>query len=268
MGLLLATLVFWLLASFGFLDNSAGGIVLAWLLVFIFALAVFQRHAEGDELASWWRENRKLVIVAELVFLILFCGWALFRAHQNTIVGTEKPMELAFFSAVQRSSGFPPDDPWMSGYAISYYYMGYVMWSALATLSGVASTVGFNLTVASLFALTGLTAFGVACNLARSRNRDSLAPGDQGASFRAAAGVGLLAMALTTLVGNFQLIIVEAPYQTRAASETYLDYWGTQERSRFAEGVYAQDPNGRTVAAIVRLGLLVVVPRQPRHNRL
>ena len=245
LGLMLVTFIFWLLASFGFLDNSAGSVALSWLSLLILALVIHQRYAEGDELASWWRENRTIVIVAELLFLILFSGWVLFRAHQNDIVGTEKPMELAFFSAAQRSSAFPPEDPWMSGYAISYYYMGYIMWSALATLSGIASTVSFNLTVASLFALTGLTAFGVACNLVRSRMRDSLATGDQSVPNRAGIAAGLLAMALTALVGNFQFSIIEAPYQTRTASEAYLDFWGTQARSRFADGAYQQDASGR-----------------------
>lgn len=244
LGLLLVTFIFWLFACFGFLDNSAGSIILSWLLLFIVALLIHQRYGPSDELASWWRENRLIVVASELLFLTLFIGWVLFRAHQNDLAGTEKPMELAFFSAAQRSSAFPPDDPWMSGYAISYYYMGYIMWSALATLSGLASTVGFNLTVASLFALTGLTAFGVACNLVRSRNRDSHAPGAQRVSCRAGIATGLLAMALTVLVGNFQYIFVEAPYQSRMASAAYLDYWGTQARSRFSDGAYVQDPRG------------------------
>ena len=177
--------------------------------------------------------------------MALFFGWALFRAHQNDLTGTEKPMELAFFSATQRSGAFPPDDPWMSGYAISYYYMGYVMWSALSTLSGVGSATGFNLAVASLFALAGLSAFGLAYNLVRSRIVKTAAGLRRRASRRAAILAGILALALTTLVGNFQMILVEAPYQARAAPRDYLDYWGTQARSNFSEDGYAQDPEAR-----------------------
>ena len=243
LGMLLATSVFWLLTSFGFLDNSAGSIVLSWLLLLIFSLLAYQRFADGNEVAEWWRENRALVLTAELLFVILFVGWALFRAHQNDLSGTEKPMELAFFSAAQRSSAFPPNDPWMSGYAISYYYMGYIMWSALSTLSGIGSAIGFNLTVASLFALSGLTAFGVAYNLARSRMRVSANRLRYAASRRAAIAVGILAMALLILVGNFQMAIIEAPYQARAAPGSYLDYWGTQARSNFSEGAYQQNPD-------------------------
>lgn len=245
LGMLLATFVFWLLVSFGFLDNSAGSIILSWLMLLIVSFAVYQRFADRNELAGWWRENRALVLTAELLFVVLFFGWALFRAHQNDLTGTEKPMELAFFSAAQRSIAFPPQDPWMSGYAISYYYMGYIMWSALSTLGGISSTMGFNLTVASLFALTGLTAFGVAYNLVRSRMRDSVDRLHNTASRKGAIAAGLLAMALLVLVGNFQTVFIEAPYQARTAPQSYLEYWGTQARSNFSDGAYQQNPAAR-----------------------
>ena len=245
LGLLLATFIFWLLASIGLLDNSAGGIALAWLLLLIVSFALYERSTERFGFVNWWRENRLLVVAAELLFVVLFFGWALFRAHQNDITGTEKPMELAFFSSAQRSVAFPPNDPWMSGYAISYYYMGYVMWSALSTLTGVASTVGFNLTVASLFALTGLTAFGVTYNLVRARGIEAANRVRSLRSRTLAIATGVLAMALLILVGNFQMVLIEAPYQTRAAPQPYLEYWGTQARSNFSEGAYVQAPEAR-----------------------
>ena len=239
----MVTFVFWLLGSYGFLDNSRGSIIWSWLLVLISSLVLYQRMGDRGEFAAWWRENRMLVVAAELLFVILFFGWALFRAHQNDIVGTEKPMELAFLSATQRSTAFPPNDPWMSGYAISYYYMGYLMSSALSMLSGVGSTIGFNLTVASRFALTGLAAFGVVYNLARSRAFESFGRLRRGAaSRRVAIATGVLAMALVILLGNFQMVFIEAPFQSRLASQSYLDYWGTQERSNFVDDSYRQDP--------------------------
>jgi len=241
LGMLLATFIFWLLASVGFLDNSAGGIALAWLLLLIVSLTLYERSADRCRLVTWWRENHMVVVAAELLFVVLFFGWALFRAHQNDLTGTEKPMELAFFSAAQRSSAFPPNDPWMSGYAISYYYMGFVMWSALSTLTGVGSTIGFNLTVASLFALSGMTAFGVAYNLVRSRSGDAINRVHRLRSQTASIATGILAMMLLILVGNFQMMLIEAPYQSRAAPQSYLEYWGTQARSNFGEGDYVQD---------------------------
>ena len=58
---------------------------------------------------------------------------AFVRAANPEILGTEKPMELAFINAILRSPAFPPHDPWLSGYAISYYYFGYVLVAMLAS---------------------------------------------------------------------------------------------------------------------------------------
>jgi len=55
-------------------------------------------------------------------------------------------MELAFINSILKSPGFPPQDPWLSGFAISYYYFGYVIIAMLIRITGVTSGVGFNLT--------------------------------------------------------------------------------------------------------------------------
>lgn len=250
-GLLLTGFVFWLLASFGFLRNSAGAMILAWVIVLAIALVTYfgvKRAGAADDLRAWWRENKTVVIVGELLFIALLLGWSIVRAHQNGLFATEKPMELAFISAAIRTETFPPNDPWLSGYAISYYYFGYVMAAMLSTLSGIASTVGFNMMIALLFALTGLGAFGVVYNLVRSRafagqrgdaeaGRGERAPGR-----RTAVLVGLLAMIFVALLGNFQLPLVEIPYQTGAASSDYLSFWDLNSRQTPRESIGGSEP--------------------------
>ncbi|MCY4540537.1 MAG: DUF2298 domain-containing protein [Chloroflexi bacterium] len=243
-GMLALTFVYWLLTSFGLLENSAGSIALVWIALLFLSIIFYAQKGEWRNIRAWWRENRGLVLATELLFLILFLVWAVYRAHQNAILYTEKPMELAFLSAVQRSATFPPDDPWMAGYAISYYYMGYLMSAMLSIFSNIGSTVGFNLTVASQFALTGICAFGVAYNLVRSRAFEIAIPfRNIGATRAKAIAVGLLAMLFMTLVGNFQAVLIEVPFQSGSATEAYLDFWGTQERANFPEGGYTRDPH-------------------------
>ena len=240
LGMLVVTWLYWLLGSYGFLDNSVGSIVLTWLLVAAGSLALYFRARVSGLFANWWRENRSLVVVAELLFAVLFLGWALYRAHQNDLIGTEKPMELAFLSATQRSPGFPPNDPWMSGYSISYYYMGYIMSSALSMLSGIRSSIGFNLTVASQFALTGLTTFGVVYNLVRSRSLGSLGARRTQATARiTAAATGLAGVLIMLLMGNFQLLLIELPLASRSAPQSYFEIWDTQKLPDF-EGINYQ----------------------------
>ena len=88
-------------------------------------------------LVAWLQANRWLVLATELLFLVVLVGWAAFRAYNPDIAGTEKPMEFAFVNGILRSPLFPPQDPWLSGYGISYYYFGYVMLAALVNLTGV-----------------------------------------------------------------------------------------------------------------------------------
>ncbi|MCY4466432.1 MAG: DUF2298 domain-containing protein [Chloroflexi bacterium] len=223
-GLLLVASLYWLLGSYGFLDNSAGSLVLCWLLILAGASLLCWMLPGGFCIREWWRENRTLVVTSELIFAALFIAWALFRAFQPELYTTEKPMELAFISASQRSPSFPPADPWMSGYAISYYYLGYVMSAALSLLSGLSSTVAFTLTNAMLIALTGACGFGVVYNLVRSRGRYAAVPG----SAMIAAG---MAVVMLTLMGNFQFLLIEAPYQSRAAPSEYFQFWAVNERA-------------------------------------
>ncbi len=233
-GMLLVGFVFWLLASLGFLNNTPGSVLLSWLIVLVVSLAVYLRSGERLNLREWWRENRRVVIVGELIFAVLLLGWAIFRAHQNGLTGTEKPMELAFMSAILRSETFPPNDPWMSGYAISYYYFGYVFSAVLSMMSGISTTIGFNMTISTVFALTGLTSFGVVYNLVRSRAfRPGGAIRDNAPTNTAPLLVGLLATVFMIFLGNFQLPLIEAPYNSQSVPEDYFRFWGIDRRDQY-----------------------------------
>ncbi len=252
-GLLLVGYTYWILGTLGFLRNSSGGILLAWLVVLTAGLAVYARGGRFDW-GGWWRENRTVVIVAEVLFALLFVGWAIFRSHQNGLTGTEKPMDLMFISSIMRSDVFPPNDGWLSGYSISYYYFGYFIMAMLSMMSGVVSTAGYNLAAALLFALTGVTVFGVVYNLVRSRalydpsGRVNPSDSKQGEgaygddinqSSRTAIMTGMLALAMTILMGNFQAALIETPYQLKAAPESYLAFWNMQERAFYPERIQA-----------------------------
>ena len=109
----------------------------------------------------------RLVVVTEVLFLVALGFWAFVRSYspEITTAGGEKFMELTFLNGILRSDRFPPLDPWLSGYAISYYYFGYIMLAALTQLSGLAPSVAFNVGLATWFALTLTTAFGVTFDL-------------------------------------------------------------------------------------------------------
>jgi uncharacterized membrane protein len=169
LGLLGAGYVLWLGASVKWLPNSLGGVLIALMVVAAFGF--YAGRGRWAEIWEWLRSNRRVVLSMEALFLIGFAFWVLVRAANPEISGTEKPMELAFVNAILRSDGFPPRDPWLSGYAISYYYFGYVIIAILTRLSSVSSGIAFNLANSMWFGLSLVGAYSILFNLIHWREK-------------------------------------------------------------------------------------------------
>lgn len=162
-GLVMTTFTFWLITSYGLTGNSVGGIIFA--IILFLGVSVWLYQKTDQKLWQFIKENLGYVLTAELIFTLLFFVWTFVRAQNPQIIATEKPMEFAFLNSVTTSPTYPPLDPWLSGFAISYYYMGYIMMSIVGRLAAVQTSVTFNLTVAWLVAGAGIGAFGLVYNL-------------------------------------------------------------------------------------------------------
>ena len=165
-GLLLWGFVFWLLCSLGVLQNQPGAILFA--LVILGGISVWAGWRKWVEIWDWVRGHWRLILTAEVVFLMGFLFMTLVRACDPSATGTEKPMELAFINAIIKSETFPPHDPWLSGYAISYYHFGYILAAMLAKLTSTGGSVAFNLMLIVVFAMSGVGAYGIVFNLLSS----------------------------------------------------------------------------------------------------
>jgi YYY domain-containing protein len=220
LGLLLVTYVLWMGGSLGLLRNSVGGVLASLALVaavsFWLGRAGFTAHpslptahrapftVHRSPLPAWLRANRRLILLSEVLFLAAMALWALVRSYspEITTAGGEKWMELTFLNGILRSESFPPQDPWLAGYGISYYYFGYVMLAALTQLSGLAPSVAFNVGLATWFGLTAVAAFGVAYDMAAAL----LAPRIAHPVARIKSGLaylaGLLGALFVVLLGN------------------------------------------------------------------
>jgi uncharacterized membrane protein len=164
LSLLIWGFFFWLLCSLGVLQNDLGGVVTS--LGFLILISVLlMRKGKWGELGNWIKGNWRFILVAECVFLVLFAFWTVVRAANPEAAYTEKPMEMAFINSILKSDHFPPQDPWLSGYAISYYYFGYVIVSMLIRVTGVTCSVAFNLSSSLWFGMTGLAAYGLVHDL-------------------------------------------------------------------------------------------------------
>ena len=188
LGLLLVAWVAWWVVNAGVLSYSVGALWLAMFVVAIPSAVVLWR--QWRLMLDWLREKWRLVLTAEALFLLAYLAFVLVRAANPDLWhpwrGGEKPMELAYFTAVARSSVLPPYDPWFSGGYLNYYYWGYFILSVPMRLTGIPPATAFNVAVPLLFALTATGAGSLVYNLvagaARSRKspasyRQSLSPG-------------------------------------------------------------------------------------------
>lgn len=171
LGLLLASYIVWIGGMSGFLRNDTGGILFAILAVFGLSAIISLRKGFFSEFLIFLKEKKYLILTVEILFIAGFVAWAVLRAYAPDKVmeaGGEKFMEMAFLNGVLNSPRFPPLDPWLSGFAISYYYFGYIMMGFLTRFSAVPTGVGFDLYDALLFGLTVIGIFGILYNLIAS----------------------------------------------------------------------------------------------------
>lgn len=169
-GVLLVGFTFWLGFSYGLLRNETGGAWLALLIVGGVAYRVghhtFRRNADQQrEIVLYCRKNVSVILAAECLFLAAFMGWAWVRAHDPAVLHTEQPMDLMMMNGLWASATYPPHDPWLAGYPISYYYFGYWLLITVGRLASQPPEIAYNLGQACWYGLLLLGCFGVMYNL-------------------------------------------------------------------------------------------------------
>ena len=197
LALLLLGYAVWLGSALGVLRNATATAVVGLLV-----LATVAWVRWGRETIAWLRKNRHLLLRGEAVFLVAFTAVALLRAYNPAIAATEKPMDFAFLNAALRGTGIPPQDPWLSGYGISYYYFGYFLMALVTQLAGVPAAYGFNLALALLAGLVAAGAYGLVYNLIAGRAERS---GERAPAARLALLGPLFVLLLANLEGTLEV---------------------------------------------------------------
>ena len=219
LGILLVSLLLWLGTSYGLLRNTTGGAWLALLLVAILSLwTILQRdESEGISPLSPLRSSllrlpsRSYMLTVEILFFLAFAAWTLVRSYDPAISHTEQLMDLMFVNGIWSSPTYPPRDPWLAGYAISYYYFGYWMISTLARFAGQAPEIAYNLGQACWFGLLVTASFGVGYNLFRLRVQEPVIDVEATRNSDASADVGTdtdAQLTLPTLAGLLTSVAV------------------------------------------------------------
>jgi YYY domain-containing protein len=226
LGLLLVSWIVWMGASTGGWDFGRGSVVLSILIVATLS-AVLSRGRERVMVAHVRRHWRYLVSV-EVLFVVAFLVFVMIRAANpdlwHPFRGGEKPMDLAYLTAVVKSTTFPPYDPWYAGGIINYYYFGFVLVASLIRLTGIVPAVAYNLAVPMFFALTLSAAFSVGYNLTEGLRRRMKLRVSARSTLAAGAATAMLVAILANLDGAGQLL--QATGRT-ASGESFgsFDFW-------------------------------------------
>ena len=173
LGILLFSFLVWMVGFTGIIPLNRYWVSGIALVLAVASFLVVCRRL--DEFRQYLREQRWTIVIVDVLFLAAFAGWAAARAYDPAISHTEQPMDFALLNSVIRAESMPPQDPWLSGHSVSYYYFGYVMHGVLAKVTGVEAAVAYNLAIALLFSLSVVGAFGLVSEMVgihRRRNGD------------------------------------------------------------------------------------------------
>lgn len=156
-------------------------------------LVVKNKKLFKDVVRRFW----KIFIFEEILFFTILTGWSFIRAFAPDIEGLEKFMDWGFVNSILRSQYFPPADMWYAGNSINYYYFGHLVFAFLTKFSGINSAITYNLSIATVCALTFVSGFSLTSNLIFSSLKKPL--------FRLYFFGGLLSAFLLTFGGNLHV---------------------------------------------------------------
>ena len=189
LGILLVSYLFWVLGLAHIPTVQPIAIALVLLLA---ALSAYIAYRNFDALRDFIVREWRTIVIAEAIFLVFFIGWTLFRSYDPFINHTEQPMDLALLSASINSQVGHPEDPWLRGEPVSYYYFGYWMMGALSQISAIQSHISYNLAMALIPAMSAMGIFGIVFNMVRmDKARSGVAGTDSMSTVRASVSAAL-----------------------------------------------------------------------------
>ncbi len=173
---------------------------------------------------GWLRKRQQIIeqarrhltytLATELIFLLMLLLMGVLRSFKPNIQSFEMFMDEGFIASIMRSPHFPPNDMWLSGYSINYYYYAHYVVATLAKLLGQSPSIAFNTGISMFFGLTALNLFGVTCNIVAwgkyvrkmgkfgFRQQEDLSSSAESPVLRSAIPYGFVGVAMGLILGN------------------------------------------------------------------
>lgn len=226
LGLAILSYLVFLLASFRLMPFrfltlllAAAACLLAECLWLLFSKAAAGQMGAVVRDRSFWKH----AVLEEAVFALALFFWAYLRSRTPALDHTEMFMDHGFVKSLLNTDYLPALDMWYAGGTINYYYYGQYLTASLCKLTGNNSGVGYNLMMATLFALTLLLSFSVVYQLL-SRKKEIKAGW-------AAVGGGIAAL-MVSVAGNAHafLYAIVFPWLSRLG---IMDYTYRHDLDRY-----------------------------------
>ena len=195
LGIVAVAYLSWILSAAHLVPSTQ--VTLALILAAFAVASGTYAFRQRAALLAFVKKERRALLAAEALFLLVFAAWALYRAYDPAIDATEQPMDFGFLNASVRTYLGEPEDPWLRGESISYYYFGYWMMGSLAKLTGVHPAIAYNLSLALIPALAAMGIFSLVSGMVRSDSK----------GLRYAFTAGFAAAALLVLAANLEGVL-------------------------------------------------------------
>src|SRR3989344_3623536 len=208
LGVLFVSYSIFVLGSFHLLKFTTLNIIIVWVV--LAGIQLFFFRPQKFE----YKKLLKIFLIEELLFFASLLFWSYIKSFNPDIHDLEKYMDFGFINSIIRSEFFPPRDMWLTPLSINYYYFGHLVTAVLTKLSGIPSSITYNLMLSTIFALTFTASFSIGANLLFNLSSKTQ-------NLKLILG-GLLTAFLVSLAGNLHTIYAFfKPY----VNESPVPFW-------------------------------------------
>lgn len=113
-------------------------------------------------------------LIVEGIFLTLFVFWLYLKGFNPKAYGTtEKLMDFGFMQSMFKSEYMPPEDLWLAGEKLNYYYVGQFMATYITKVCGCGVEYGYNFMLMMIAAMGFSLPASIVYNVAKDFNSES-----------------------------------------------------------------------------------------------
>ena len=169
LGLCISSWTMWILSYTKLIPYTTLNCYLVIMIFIIIQSLVILRKWKNKQLTfekDKIHELLKNLLISEVIFIICLCFWFYVKGFSSSINNyTEQFMDYGFMNSIMNSKYMPPQDIWLSGESLNYYYFGQYIFGFLCKISGLTASDGYFLIIALIATYTFVLPFSIGYNL-------------------------------------------------------------------------------------------------------